>query len=129
MNEPAFGWSVVISGIALVVSVLSPVLTTILTNWHQDKMWARNNYFIHKSDVIEQYVKSTGIALKQQTVDTLETYGSSYGAVFFYAPTEAWPLIEQIDNAILSRGVTDETSKVFAELCKILSTEGKRPKK
>lgn len=129
MNAPAFDWSVVISGIALIVAIISPVITTLLNNYHQDKMWEREHFSLHKSDVIEQYVKSTGIVLKKQSFDSLQEYGNCYGEIFFYAPEEAWPLIEQIDAAIVDRRINTNVNNKFADLCKMLSAEGKRLEK
>lgn len=129
MNAPAFDWSVVISGIALIVAIISPVITTLLNNYHQDKMWEREHFSLHKSDVIEQYVKSTGTVLKEQATGALHEYGNCYGEIFFYAPEEAWPLIELIDAAIVSRNISADVNNMFVDLCKILSAEGKRPEK
>lgn len=64
MSLESLNWSAVISGIALIVAIISPVVTTVLNNRHQDKMWIRDNFSRHKTEVIENYVKSTGTVLK-----------------------------------------------------------------
>lgn len=122
-------WSAIISGIALVAAVLSPVITTILTNRHQDKVWVRENYTRHKAEVIERYVQNTGVALKEQLAKNLENYGNSFGEIFFYVPKELWPLIETIDAEISAHCVTQKSQDVFTELCKELAQEARRPKK
>lgn len=119
-------WSVIISGIALIVSVLSPMLTSIINNRHQDKIWTREHDAQHKLEVIDNYVRCTGTVLKKATSDTLSAYGNGFGEIFFYTPKSVWALIEDIDKAITSRSITPETQDKFSELCKQLSTCAKR---
>lgn len=129
MSLESLNWSAVISGIALIVAIISPVVTTILNNRHQDKMWIRDNFSRHKTEVIENYVKSTGTVLKKATTDTLADYGNCYGEIFFYTPESVWPLIEKIDKAIVYRAIREEEQQIFVELCKQLSSFAKRPEK
>lgn len=125
----SFNWSAVFSGIALIVAIISPIATSILNNRHQSKMWSRNNFILHKSEVIERYIQNTSVLLKKGEYDLLDDYAKSYGEIFFYTPENLWPMIEQLDAAILNRSVTFNTHLTFTKLCKELSACGKRPEK
>ena len=122
-----FPWSIIISGIALVVSVTSPLITSIINNHHQDKVWNREHFSLYRIQAIESYVRSTGIVLKKATSETITAYGDSFGLIFFYAPESTWEKIIQIDRAIVSRNITSDTHELFSELCKELSKVSKRP--
>ena len=125
----SFDWSAVISGIALIVAIISPIATTILANRHQDKVWNRSNYTLHRSDVIEQYIKNTGALLKSSSRHELADYGKYYGEIFFYTSAEEWEMIEEIDKSITARQIGAEDQQLFNDLCKKLSVYGKRPEK
>lgn len=114
-------WSFVIYGIPLITAILSPVITTILTNHHQAKMWKKENYTKRKIEMIESYVRHTGAFLKSKTCENLEAYGTSSGMVFLYIPQELWPLVTKIDTDVRAGRITQETHDTFSKLCQSLS--------
>jgi hypothetical protein len=85
-------WSIVISGIALVVSVLSPLLSTIASNRHQRKMNRMEFFDKHRAEVIEGYLKYASIASAMR-IGIPNEYFSYYSEIFLYAPE---PLIDDI---------------------------------
>lgn len=126
-------WSAIISGIALIAAILSPIFTTILTNRHEDKVWKRKNFFERRSQVIASYIRNTGKLLKYQEYHDLSSYGESYGEIFMYAPQNSWPFIIKIDTCVRNLPITDDSvQREFDVLCNLLTNtlkEDVKPKK
>lgn len=90
-------WSIIIAGIALVASVLSPVLTACFNNRHQRKMWEMQQREETRSEAINSYLAAAGMMLYQHTSEGVDLYGRAHGKVFAYVPRELWPLIIELD--------------------------------
>lgn len=121
-------WSVVIAGIALIVSVLSPYLTARENNRHQRKMWETKHYEEAKSKAISDYLAGAGMMVYQHAAAAADSYGQAYGKIFTYAPQELWPLIIELDNSFHQMEY-DEAGDIFirvsTELAKALRGQAK----
>lgn len=119
-------WSVIISAIALLVSVLSAPLTTFLNNRHQLKMRNIEFYQEHRAEAIETFIRTAGAAIRVQTNETMRDYGQAYGEMFLYAPHELWDDIIALNKEIMNFDDFQKTYVKFAELCKALSEHSPR---
>lgn len=109
----------ILSGIALVASVLSPVLSTIFTNRHQRKLYDRQFYLEHRAKVIEEYLAATGAVIRDSGDANLADYGKCSGEIYLYVPQELHCYLEQISVAIKEAKYENALSH-YEALCKNL---------
>lgn len=112
--------------IALIISVASPIITTLLNNKHQLKLHNAEFYSLHRAEVIEHYLQTIGLLLKNRTPENLEAYNKCFGEIFFYIPEKHWKLIEIIDHSINNENSTAGARNNVKELCKQLSKKPPR---
>lgn len=114
-------WSAIISGIALVAAVISPVLTTIINNHFQNKVSHRRYYDEHRAEVIENYIRYAGmISRHSQSSEDFRGYGQYCKEVYLYLPESFWPLVDSAHNYI-TNSKFEEASAVLTQLCKQLN--------
>lgn len=84
-------WSAIISGIALVAAVISPVLTTIINNHFQSKATSHKYYVEHRAEIIENYIRYAGsISRRSQSSDDYRGYGQYCKEIYLYIPENLW---------------------------------------
>ena len=115
----------IISGIALVAAIISPMLTTLIKNKHETKMYMAKFYIHHRAEVIERYVSSVGAVIHGQLTEDLREYGKHAGEIYVYVPERLWLTIEQIDLAIRALDC-EAAAGHFRVLCVELSKEKPR---
>lgn len=93
--------SIVISGIALAVSVLSPFFTAMLNNRFRLKIMRKQFYHKHRAEVIEGYLSSAGQIIYSGSPESLSAFGKFSHEIFLYADPKMWSDIEKL-NTILS---------------------------
>ena len=119
--------SIIISGIALVVSVVSPVLTAAINNHHETKMYKLRFHDEHKAIVIENYLQAAGRCISAKDDIAFQNYGEAYGEIFFYAPESLWNKITSLDLYIRNCEY-DIASGIFNKLLKDFAQESPRRK-
>jgi len=65
-------------------------------------------------------MENTGKFIEHDSPTNAETYESSRGLIYLYAPSKCWGLIDELDLAINSKDKAT-MRKTFSELCKHLS--------
>lgn len=120
--------SIVISAIALVVSVISPVLTTLVNNYQRNKEFEQEFFTKHRAEVIERYINSVGSFARTGDLTFLAEYGKSYGEIFLYVDKSLWPKLDNINELLKTRRSLD-VMDVLVDLCKALDVKAVRPTK
>ena len=93
--------SILIAGIALVVSVVSPVLTAISNNRFHLKLMRKEFYHKHRAEVIEGYLSSAGQIIYSASSENLAAFGKFSHEIYLYADASMWDDIKEL-NEILS---------------------------
>ena len=121
--------SIALSGAALILSILSPVITAIINSYTQKREREAVFYLHHKADVIENYVRFTGQYIKTGGAEHLPAYGAAYGEIQLYISSELRCKITEL-NRYICRGKTlpKEVNALFDEICLALSEQAPRTK-
>lgn len=91
-------WDTIAAWIALVVAVISPIITCIINNKHQIKIKKLEIKEHRGLEVIENYLAVTSREIHITGVS--ENYRKCYAQIFLYAPEETYPDLEKLDNLI-----------------------------
>lgn len=129
--------SLLISIVALVLSVLSPVISSIISglfHYNEKKLELkseserRNHEFYeqHRAEVIERYINAAGKASKSFSDGNLQEFGASMGEIYMYVDQSLWPLLDSIASKIDKDRSGDPTAELRV-LCQKLSTYNIRP--
>jgi len=94
-----FDWNAAFTGIALLLAIASPIITSIINSFTTRREREASFYLQHQTEVIERYVQRAGIAIWGK--EGLSEYGKSYGEMILYCHDD--DLISQIVdlNAII----------------------------
>lgn len=117
-NISSIPWTAIISGVTLIAAILSPILTTIISNRYQLKL--RKSEFLekHKAEVIENYLKNVGAVINNPTLESLEKFGFNCKEIYLYVSTDHWTLLDDIENLIKNRQFSLASEKVsFLSKC------------
>lgn len=128
--------SLAISLVALVLSVVSPVISSIISGAFQiwkkkievkaDKEKREQRFYEqHRVEVIERYIRAVGKACRMGTAANFDEFGASMGEIYLYVSEKHWDLLNSIATK-LDRQKFMNPSEEFTELCKALSNEGVR---
>lgn len=121
------------SGIALVVSVASPMVTAIINSRSQRKIKEMELIDLRRSDAISAYIQATGSYIQDPRTSTAAAYGSAYGEIFLYTPESLWMPISALNTKIVKRDTVEamyqDFSKICMELSKLMENKPKKPKK
>ena len=126
-------WNTVFTGIALVLSIASPVITSVINSFSQRREREVIFYLHHRAEVIERYVKSTGAIIHWNDKESQIEYGKSYGEILLYVSGSLRTSIESLNYRISNWGnLSDDDFKSmqmsFNDICKALSENSPRVK-
>lgn len=116
MNFP-----LIISLVAIVLSVASPFLTASINNRHERKMYVLRFYTEHRAEVIEKYLSAVRGRLDTPHNRSFLSYDQHYGEVFLYLPKSMWQIVKDLDRALDTDNVSAKQAlyeKLIDELCK-----------
>lgn len=141
--------SLIISIIALVVSALSPILSSIISGKYQIRVTKMETeaelkrkqlelnaeakrryhefYEQHRAEVIERYINSVGRAIQHFAVGNRQEFGESMGEIYMYVDESLWPLLDTIAKKLDKNNPRDPSAEL-RELCQKLSYNGVRAK-
>lgn len=114
-------WSASAAWIALIVAIVSPVLTTIITLHHQRKMYEKKMMSKRKLDTIEGYLRSASESA--QTIGTSEDFAVYEALIFLYAPIELVPKIKLLNQSVKKTDHSEATLNLLQEVALALRSE------
>ncbi|MGI5965666.1 MAG: hypothetical protein ACOX65_01850 [Anaerotruncus rubiinfantis] len=128
--------SLVVSFIALIFALLSPIFSSLINGYfrikefklqmeYKEKQEFQRFYAEHSAHVIENFLQSTGKAI--QGKENFSDFGSSMSEIYLYVSQELWPLIDDVINLLQEYNYDSASSKLI-ELSKKLSSENIRNK-
>ena len=98
---PVLDWSGTAAWIALIVAIISPFATTILTNRYNLKIKKMELFQIRKIGVIESYLKAASNAAYTNGIPN--DFAEMSAVIFLYAPPELHKKIREL-NKVLEHG-------------------------
>ena len=98
--------SAIAAGIALITSIISPVITTCITLRHQRKLYVlsteRKN-FENRQKLFNDFLSSVGQFIVYRDEPQIHDLGKSYFVIYQYVPQEHWEKLDQLYMALVSR--------------------------
>lgn len=114
-------WSAILSGLALILSISSPMITACINNHHQLKMHKINFYYSHRAGAIERYIASVGKLIYCDNSENRTEHGKCLGEIYLYIPSELWIYVDSIENSLQRNDNGTNVRNTYKELCKKLS--------
>ena len=121
MNFNQMDASALAAWIALIVAIISPILTAIINNHHQTKMKKIEMSIASKLKIIEDYLSSAGQIIYHNGEASTESYSISIGRIYSAAPRFLWEKISILDEMIYSGNWEDAHSQ-FLEISQALAS-------
>lgn len=121
MNFNQMDASALAAWIALIVAIISPILTAIINNHHQTKMKKIEMSIASKLKIIEDYLSSAGQIIYHNGEASTESYSIAIGRIYSASPRFLWEKISLLDEMIYSRNWEDAHSK-FLETSQTLAS-------
>lgn len=100
MNFNQMDASALAAWIALIVAIISPILTAIINNHHQTKMKKIEMSIASKLKIIEDYLSSTGQVIYHNGEASTESYSIAIGRIYSASPRFLWEKISVLDEMI-----------------------------
>ena len=124
---------IIISICALVLSILSPVLSAWISGHYRIKeknlelMAAKSRELReiqvrHKMEVIEEYVRIVGELAKYHTLPKLVEYGAVSGQIYLCVDEKYWLLLDKLAEEITCHDLS-AISQDLSDLCKQLASD------
>lgn len=100
-------WSGLVAMVVSLCALVSPMLTAIFNNWHQQKMkqmeydhQEREERVRRKREIYEGYIRAAGAAIQSPTAENLQEYGSHSALAAYYVSEEIQKDILAMDKLI-----------------------------
>ena len=125
-------WSLLISAIALLFSLASPVISAWVSGHYRlkerkleisaENKHRRSEYYDqHRAEVIERYLSAAGKACEYGSFESREAFGAASPEMYLYVPPEHWSTLDAISN-LLEEQQHDKAKLFLRDLSKFLST-------
>ena len=111
------------AGIALIVSIASPIITTVLNNRFQLKLHRSKLIDERRLSIYENYLKYVSYASTKVNNSTEFTYYKSM--IFLYAPVDLHDKIAELNTLAEKSHSSKEFSTLLSEVARGLSQEDK----
>ena len=121
MNFNQMDASALAAWIALIVAIISPILTAIINNHHQTKMKKIEMSIASKLKIIEDYLSSAGQIIYHNGEASTESYSIAIGRIYSASPRFLWEKISLLDEMIYSRNWEDAHTQ-FLEISQTLAS-------
>lgn len=116
--------------IALIASIVSPFLTSVLNNNHTMKMETLRNDFAEKRALNERKItvfqaglQSLGGCLSNPTHETIQEAGTFLYSLYLYLPKEHWPELDNIISCFQEDSLSKKLPDYLIKLSHLLSDE------
>lgn len=121
MNFNQMDASALAAQIALIVAIISPILTAIINNRHQTKMKKIEMSIASKLKIIEDYLSSAGQIIYHNGEANTESYSIAIGRIYSASPRSLWEKISVLDEMIYS-GNWEDAHAQFLEISQALAS-------
>lgn len=121
MNFNQMDASALAAWIALIVAIISPILTAIINNHHQTKMKKIEMSIASKLKIIEDYLSSAGQIIYHNGEASTESYSIAIGRIYSASPRFLWEKISVLDEMIYS-GNWEDAHAQFLEISQALAS-------
>lgn len=121
MNFNQMDASALAAWIALIVAIISPILTAIINNHHQTKMKKIEMSTASKLKIIEDYLSSAGQIIYHNGEASTESYSIAIGRIYSASPRFLWEKISVLDEMIYS-GNWEDAHAQFLEISQALAS-------
>ncbi len=121
MNFNQMDASALAAWIALIVAIISPILTAIINNHHQTKMKKIEMSIASKLKIIEDYLSSAGQIIYHNGEASTESYSIAIGRIYSASPRSLWEKISVLDEMIYS-GNWEDAHAQFLEISQTLAS-------
>ena len=121
MNFNQMDASALAAWIALIVAIISPILTAIINNHHQTKMKKIEMSIASKLKIIEDYLSSAGQIIYHNGEASTESYSIAIGRIYSASPRSLWEKISVLDEMIYS-GNWEDGHAQFLEISQALAS-------
>ena len=121
MNFNQMDASALAAWIALIVAIISPILTAIINNHHQTKMKKIEMSKASKLKIIEDYLSSAGQIIYHNGEASTESYSIAIGRIYSASPRSLWEKISVLDEMIYS-GNWEDAHAQFLEISQALAS-------
>lgn len=115
--------ALVLSGAALLFSVLGPYITAKAQIKHEEKMYKKRFYEEHKHETIEKYIQAAGQTLffigADQLISKSANFTASCSEIFMYLPEHLWGDAEKMNSAIMAY-LDDDNNALLRDAAKSL---------
>lgn len=126
-------WSAVAAWVALAISIICPLITAILNNYHQRKMYSlkrANNrldlIISERQGVFSAFISNAGKCLSVNSIENISDFGSTFFAIYQYVPEEHWAALDQFYLLILHSN-WDDARAAYISIVHMLADISKRP--
>lgn len=120
-------WSAVAAWIALAISIISPAITTILTNRHQLKLHKLDTqekredaYNAARISAIEEFTSKVGKYISHPSSSNQKEYAECYFRIYAYVPHALWPFLDDLSSKLESN-CEREALELFRDISKSLA--------
>ncbi|RHF81924.1 hypothetical protein [Coprococcus comes] len=120
-------WSATAAWIALAISIISPAITTLLTNHHQLKLRKldirekhADTYNTARISTIEEFISKVSKYISHPSASNEHEYAECYFRVYTYVPQSLWPFLDDL-NENLTSNYSDDTLILFRNISKSLA--------
>lgn len=94
--------AITISAVAVISTVIGPVLTAAITCLHESSMYKKRFIIEHENEAIEKYLHTVGRYAFGEHYDDKKDFGEAISEIFMYTPEELWDDIQKINAQIVS---------------------------
>lgn len=120
-------WSATAAWIALAISIISPAITTLLTNRHQLKLHKLSikekrddDYNAARISVIEEFISKVSKYISFQSLENERGCSECFFRVYAYTPQSLWPFLDDLNGQLTSNRFSD-AQDLFKDISKSLA--------
>ena len=93
-------WSVITSGVVAIAAIISPIITTVVNNFVQTKIFKQKMYTKHSIDTIDAYIAAAGSYLRFGSYGEIAELS---GKIYLHVPEKYWNDIEELNRFIFAQ--------------------------
>ncbi len=93
--------AITISAIALLSTIIGPMITAKITCRHEEKMYKKRFLTEHEHQAIERYIQTVGRYAFGENYEDQKDLGNAISEIFMYAPKELWNDIKNINEQLI----------------------------